>query len=126
MLNMFRPQDEKDKSLSNIKAMRIIRFDIAPDTFHLLSACETTKEIWDRLKELYSSDADLKHSVQTLLLLEFGAFVQKFDEKLDKTFNHFNHLLSRMLKHNLKRVKIEQKLTFMNRLRPECKAIVST
>lgn len=57
------PQDEKDKLSCNIKAMRIIRFALPPDTFRLASACETVKEIWDRLKELYSSDADLEHSV---------------------------------------------------------------
>lgn len=63
--------------MSNIKAMRIIQFALPPDTFCLVSACDTTKGIWDRLKELYSSDADLEHSVQTLLLSEFGAFVKK-------------------------------------------------
>ncbi|XP_023756537.1 uncharacterized protein LOC111905086 [Lactuca sativa] len=120
------PQDEKDRLLSNIKAIRIIRFALPPDTFRLVSACENVKEIWDKLKELYSSDAHLEHSIQTFLLSEFGAFVQKSDEKLDQTFNRFNHLLSRMLKHNLKREKIEQKVTFMNGLRPKWKAVVPT
>ena len=76
------------------------------------------------MKELYSSDADLEHSVQTLLLSEFGAFAQNPYEKLDQTFNQFNHLLSMMLKHNLKCETIEQKVTFMNGLRSEWKAVV--
>ena len=63
--------------------------------------------------------------MQTLLLSEFGAFVQNPDEKMDQTFNRFNHLLSRMLKHNLMREKIEQKVTFMNGLRFEWKVVVS-
>ncbi|XP_052626862.1 uncharacterized protein LOC128133449 [Lactuca sativa] len=120
------PQDEKDKLMSNIKAMRIIRIALPQDIFCLVSACETAKAIWDRLKELYSSDADLEHSVQTMLLSEFGAFVQKYEEKLDQTFNRFNHLLSRMVKNNLKHEIIEQKVTFMNGLRSEWKAFVST
>ena len=66
----------------------------------------------------------MEHSVQTFLLLEFGAFVQKSDKKLNQTFNRFNHLLSRMLKHNLKYENIEQ-VTFMNGLRPKWKAVVS-
>ena len=78
----------------------------------MLSAYETAKEILDRLKELYSSDADLEHSVQTMLLSEFGAFVQNPKETLDQTFNHFNHLLSSMLKHKIMRETIEQKVTF--------------
>ncbi|XP_052620892.1 uncharacterized protein LOC111877473 [Lactuca sativa] len=48
---------------------------------------------------------------------EFGSFIQKPDEKLDQTFNHFNHLLSRMLKYNLEQRVIKQKVTFMNGLR---------
>ena len=48
------PQDEKDKLMSNIKAMRMIRFALQSDTFRLVSTCTTTKQIWDRLKELYS------------------------------------------------------------------------
>ena len=92
----------------------------------MVSSCEIAKEIWDRLKEIYSSDADLEHSIQTLLLSEFSAFAQKPEEKLDQTFNRFNHLLSRMLKHNIKYEKIEQKVTFMNELRSEWKAVVST
>ncbi|XP_052626733.1 uncharacterized protein LOC111909749 [Lactuca sativa] len=120
------PHEENEKLLSNIKAMRIIRFALPPDTFRLVSTCTTSKEIWDRLKELYSKDADLEHSLQTTLLSEFDSFVQKPDEKLDQTFNCCNHLLSRMLKYNIERRFIEHKVTFMNGLRSEWKAIVST
>nr|KAJ0224580.1 hypothetical protein LSAT_V11C100011640 [Lactuca sativa] len=77
------PNDEKNKLMCNIKAMRIIQFALPPYTFRLDSACDTAKGIWDRLKDLYSCDADLEHTMQTLLLSEFGAFVQKYDENLD-------------------------------------------
>ncbi|KAL7587416.1 hypothetical protein Lser_V15G40916 [Lactuca serriola] len=119
------PLDENNKLMSNIKAMRIIRFDLPLDTFLLVSACTTAKEIWDMLKELYSRDADIEHSLQTTLLSEFGSFVQKPDEKLDQTFDRFNHLLSRILKYNLERRVIEHKVTFMNGLRSEWKVVVS-
>nr|KAJ0199171.1 hypothetical protein LSAT_V11C600328070 [Lactuca sativa] len=68
------PQDEKDKLINNVKAMRIIQFALSADTFRLVSSCDTAKAIWDRLKELYSTDADFEHSTQTLLLSEFGSF----------------------------------------------------
>ena len=70
------PRDEKDRLLCNIKEMRIIRFSLPPDTFRLVSACNTTKGIRDRLKELYHGDADLEYSLQTKLLSLFGSFVQ--------------------------------------------------
>ena len=78
------------------------------------------------VEELYFSDAYLEHSIQRLLLSEYGAFAQKSDEKLDQTFNCFNHLLSRMLKFKIRREIIEQKVTFMNNLRSEWKSVVST
>ena len=120
------PQDEKDKILCNVKAMRMIRFALQSDTFRLVGSCTTAKEIWDRLKELYSTDEDLEHSIQTLLLSEFGVFEQKPEEKLIQTFDRFNHLLSKMIKHGIERKLIEQKVTFMNGLRPEWMAVVST
>ena len=64
--------DDKDKLTSNIKAMRIIRLALQSVTFCLVTSCTATKEIWDRLKELYSTDEDLERSIQTLLLSEFG------------------------------------------------------
>lgn len=65
-------QDEKEKFQCNIKALRMIRFSLQSDMFRLVSSCATAKEIWDRLKELYYTDEDLEHSIQTLLLSEFG------------------------------------------------------
>ncbi|XP_052627222.1 uncharacterized protein LOC128133731 [Lactuca sativa] len=79
------PQDEKQKLMSNIKAMRLIRFALPPYNFRL-----------------------------------------KHDKKLDQTFDRFNYLLSRMLRYNLERTVIKQKVPFMNGLRSEWKAIVST
>ena len=116
-------QDEKDKLLNNFKAMRIIRFILQADKFCLVSSCDVAKAIWDRLRELYSTNADLAHSPQTLLLSEF---VQKPDETLSITFNRYNHILSKMTKHGIGREVIEQKVTFMNGLRSQRKAVAST
>lgn len=110
---------------NNLRAKRELCFVVPLDTFRLASSLETAK-IWNRIKELYSWDDDLKDSIQTIILSEFGAFKQKSDETLDQVVNRFNHLLSKMLKHGLKREIIEHKLTFMNGLKSEWKSIVST
>lgn len=44
---------EKGKLLSKLKALRIIRFALPPDTFCLVSSLKSANKIWDRLKELY-------------------------------------------------------------------------
>ena len=58
------PKDEKNKIISNIKAMRVIRFALQFDTFRLMSSCDNAKDMWDRLKELYSTDVDLERSTK--------------------------------------------------------------
>lgn len=91
---------KKEKLINNLKALRIIRLVIPPN--HLLvSSYKYAKETWDRLKELYSGDADLTHSLQTSLLSKFGYFKKKYDESIEQIINRFNHLLSHILKHNL-------------------------
>ncbi|KAL7610003.1 hypothetical protein Lser_V15G12622 [Lactuca serriola] len=119
-------QDEKEKFHCNIKALRLIRFALQSDMFRLVSSCSTAKEIWDQLRELYSTDEDLEHSIQTLLLSEFGEFKQNSDESVTQTFDRFNHLLSKMIKHDIERKLIEQKVTFLNGLRSEWRTVVST
>ncbi|KAI3496474.1 hypothetical protein L1887_38838 [Cichorium endivia] len=107
------PQDEKDKLMCNIKAFRIIRFALQSDTLRLPS---TGKFL----------DADLEHSVQTTLLSGFGSFEQAPSETLIQVFIRYNHLLNRLLKYKIARTVIEQKVTFLDGLRPEWKSIVST
>lgn len=55
------PQDKKEKIQCNIKALTMIRFALQSNMFLLVSSCATAKEIWDRFKELYSTDEDLEH-----------------------------------------------------------------
>ncbi|KAI3510498.1 hypothetical protein L1887_17545 [Cichorium endivia] len=91
------------KTLKEYNDLLVAHTDIPHDEKNKLD------EIWDRLQELYSGDADLEHSVQTTILSEFGLFSQASDETLTQTFNYYNHLLSRLLKYKIARSVIEQK-----------------
>lgn len=51
-------KEEKDKLQNDLRAQREIHFVLTPNLFRLVSSSKTTKEIWDCLKELYSSDSD--------------------------------------------------------------------
>lgn len=95
--------DEKELLMDNLKATRIPSFELPPDTFRLVSSLRRAHDIWDRLKELYYGDVDLTHSIQTTLLFEFVSFEKKPDESIDQSVTRFNHLLSRMLMHDLSR-----------------------
>lgn len=94
---------EKELLLCILKAFRILRFALPLDTFSLVSSCDTAHDIWNRLKELYTSDDDLLHSTLNTLLSKFGSFEQKPDDLIEHNVTRFNHLLSRMMKHRLER-----------------------
>ena len=48
------------------------------------------------------------------------------EKVVTQTFDWFHHLLIKMIKHDIERKLIEQKFTFLNGLRPEFRAVVST
>ena len=59
------------------------------------------------------------------MLSEFGAFQQNPEEKLIQAFDRFNHMLGKMIKHGVGREVNEQKVTYLNGLRPEWMAVAS-
>lgn len=54
------PKDEKDLLKNNLRAKRELCFALPQDMFRLMSSLQTTKEIWGRLKELYSGNGDFR------------------------------------------------------------------
>lgn len=72
--------------MNNLKAIRILMFDVSQDTFQLVSSISIANLTWDRLMELCSRDVEFTHSIQTTLLSEFGSFEQKFDETINKNY----------------------------------------
>lgn len=126
MINKISKKTKRIDCKKKLKAKRELHFFLPPDTFRFVSSLESEKEIWDRLNELQLGYEDLKHSIQTILPSKFDLFKQKYDETLDQAINQFNHLLSRMLKHGLKREPIKHKITFMNGFKSKWNSIIST
>lgn len=59
---------EKDQNEGDLRANRDLRFSLSLDTIRLVSSFDTSHEILERLKELYSGNVDQTHYVQTTLL----------------------------------------------------------
>lgn len=56
--------------------------------------------------------------VQKSLLSEFGPYRQKAGELINQVKERFNHLVIKLMKYNLKRELIDEKVTFMYGLTP--------
>lgn len=68
----------------DLRAKRDLHFALPLDTFRLVSSFDMAHKIWEKLKELYSGDADQTYYVQTTLLSEFGSFRQKAGKTIDQ------------------------------------------
>jgi len=119
-------KENREKIEIDLKAKRELRFALPPHVFRLVRNCESANALWKKLREMYGGNEKQLKSQQTAVLSEFGAFKQKSSETLEQYFDRFNLLLSQLEKYNLRRMPIEQKVTFLQGLKPEWKSISTT
>ena len=119
-------KENKEKIEIDLKAKRELRFALPPQVFRLVRNCSSAYDLWKKLQEMYGGNQRQLKSQQTAVLSEFGAFKQKTSETLDQYFDRFNLLLSQLEKFELRRMPIEQKVTFLQGLKSEWKNISTT
>lgn len=119
-------KENKERIEIDLKAKRELRFALPPHVFRLVRNCESANDLWKKLQEMYGGNQKQLKSQQTDVLSEFGAFKQKSSETLEQYFDRFNLLLSQLEKYTLGRKLIEQKVTFLQGLKPEWKSISTT
>ena len=104
-------KESRERIEIDLKAKRELRFALTPNVFRLVRNCKSAYSLWEKLKEMYGANQKQLKSQQTAVLSEFGLFKQKSNETLEQTFDRFNLFLSQLEKYDLRRMKIEQKVT---------------
>src|SRR4051812_40128577 len=88
--------DDRKKVLADKKAVNLLQGALSMDEFFRVSACTTTKEIWDTLVETHEGTTEVKRSRLNTLSQEYELFRMKPREtilELQKRFVHLtNHL----------------------------------
>ena len=119
-------KENKERIEIDLKSKQDLRFALPPNVFRLVRNCLSANDLWKKLKEMYGGNKKQLKSQQTAILSEFGLFKQKSNESLEQYFDRFNLLLSQLEKYELGRKPIEQKVTFLQGLKPEWKRISTT
>ena len=119
-------KENKERIEIDLKPKRELRFALTPNVFRLVRNCESAFSLWNTLKEIYGGNLKQLKSQQTAILSEFRLFKQKSTETLEQAFDRFNLLLNQLEKYDLARKPIEQKVTFLQGLKPEWKSISTT
>ena len=112
-------KENKERIEIDLKAKRELRFALTPNVFRLARNCKSANDLWKKLEEMYGGNKKQLKSQQTGILSDFGLFKQKNNESLEQYFDRFKLLLSQLEKYELGRKPIEQKVTFLQGLKPE-------
>jgi len=86
--NEWSPLD-KNNIEKNFKAMNLLFCAITPNEYDCVSACETAKEIWDKLKMAYEGDSQVKESKIDILVHSYELFKMKPEESIAQMFARF-------------------------------------
>ena len=109
--------DDKKKVLYDKKAINLLQSALSMDEFFRISACTTTKQIWDTLVETHEGTAEVKRSRLNTLSQEYELFRMQPGESildLQKRFVHLtNHLkaLGKTLSNDELNLKVLRSLT---------------
>nr|XP_043611634.1 uncharacterized protein LOC122583277 [Erigeron canadensis] len=85
--------DKKKDYEAESKALGSLRMALQGEVLHLFEKYDTSKGLWDALKEHCEGDDDLKKSRKDLLKKQYYVFTSFKDETLDETLVRYSHLL---------------------------------
>ncbi|XP_075085081.1 uncharacterized protein LOC142168316 [Nicotiana tabacum] len=66
----------------NFRAIKILVCGIGPDEYNRISACQSTKEIWEALQTAHEGTTQVKQSKIDMLTTDYELFRMKDDESI--------------------------------------------
>ena len=81
--------DDKKKLELNNSAKNLILMSTFQLVFAMVSSCETSKEIWDKLCETYKGAAMIKDTKRGTLMQDYELFKFKIGETVYDGFDRF-------------------------------------
>ncbi|XP_070055104.1 uncharacterized protein [Nicotiana tomentosiformis] len=92
----------------NFLAKNILVCGIRPDEYNRISACQSTKEIWEALQTAYEVTTQVKQSKIDMLSTEYELFRMKDDESIQDMHTRFTSIISEL--HSLGEIILRNKL----------------
>lgn len=88
--------DERDSRLIqlNAKAINMLYCALDANEFNRISACESAKEMWDKLEVTYEGTNQVKESKISRLVHEYELFCMKSEESISDMFTRFTNIIN--------------------------------
>ncbi|XP_070016969.1 uncharacterized protein [Nicotiana sylvestris] len=97
------PKDRKEYSdidrkaiETNYRAKKILVYDIGPDEYNRVSACDTAKEIWEALQIAHEGTTQVKQSKIDMLTTKYELFRMKDDEFIHDMHTRFTSIINEL------------------------------
>ena len=76
----------------NARAINLLYCALSTDEYNRISACETAKEIWDKLEIAYEGNTQVKQSKIDILVHSYELFKMQLDESISQMFARFTNI----------------------------------
>ncbi|XP_075074895.1 uncharacterized protein LOC142162439 [Nicotiana tabacum] len=80
----------------NYCAKKILACGIGPDEYNSVSACDSTKEIWEALQTVHEGITQVKQSKIDMLTTEYELFRMKDDESIQDKHTRFTSIINEL------------------------------
>ncbi|XP_070056835.1 uncharacterized protein [Nicotiana tomentosiformis] len=80
----------------NFRAKKILVCGIGPDEYNRISACQSTKEIWEALQTAHEGTTQVKQSKIDMLITEYELFKMKDDESIQDMHTRFTSIINEL------------------------------
>ncbi|XP_075092057.1 uncharacterized protein LOC142172172 [Nicotiana tabacum] len=96
----------------NFLAKKILICGIGPDEYNRISACQSTKEIWEALQTAHEGTTQVKKSKIDMLTTEYELFRMKDDESIQDMHTRFTSIINEhhSLGETISRNKLDRKI----------------
>lgn len=93
--NGFTPTaDEQDKKnlVNDAKEKNIIISGLIESSYHKVLGCKTSKNVWDKLENIYAGDSNVKEAKLQIYRAKFEQLRMKEDDKIYAYFQYINEI----------------------------------
>nr|XP_016451264.1 PREDICTED: uncharacterized protein LOC107775971 [Nicotiana tabacum] len=88
--------DDRKAIEKNFRAKTILVCGIGPDEYNKISACQSTKEIWEALQTAHEGTTQVKQSKIDMLTIEHELFRMKDDESIQDMHTSFTSIINEL------------------------------
>nr|GEW48436.1 hypothetical protein [Tanacetum cinerariifolium] len=107
------------------QAIQTILLGLPEDVYAVVDSCETTKEIWERVRQMMKGSDIGEQEKKAKLFNEREKFTSTDEEPIESSYHHFMQLMNDLKRNKHFPEKIAPNLKFLNNLQPEWKRNVT-